>query len=97
MSLTLPNVEVDSTAYVSLNTATGIAVGSEFTIQCRGVTWANLVESSTQPDATVDDGTLITNLTASEATKIIPAGSLEIWAISTQENRTSILSVQPTS
>lgn len=95
MSATIPDVFLDGTQYVSLNAASGVPVGSPFTIQNKTTTRANLIESSTQPAVDSPKGILITNLTDYEASKDILSGSLEIWGISTNENRTVRLAIQP--
>ena len=96
MSATKPDIIIPSDQYVSLNSLASppIPVGTEFTIQCKSTSWCNLYEGSSPPASSVTDGVLITNLSYSEATKLIPAGSLEIFAICTNSGRTSKISVQ---
>ena len=96
MAETKPDVIIPSDQFISVNATANppVAVGDAFTIQCKGTSWVTLHESATLPAPDVTDGVLITNLSYHEATKLIPAGSLEIWAICTQAGRTSKLSVQ---
>tara|TARA_R110000851_G_scaffold151683_3_gene293007 strand:+ start:3947 stop:4243 length:297 start_codon:yes stop_codon:yes gene_type:complete len=96
MAATKPDVIVPSNQFISVNATANppVAVGDAFTIQCKGTSWVTLYEGSSAPAASVTDGVLITNLSYHESTKFIPAGSLEIFAICTNEGRTSKLSVQ---
>lgn len=96
MSESRSDIIVPSTNYISLNATAvpPIPVGTAFNIQCKGTSWCLLYEGSTLPTPTSEKGVLITDLSYKESSKLIPAGSLEIFAICTQEGRTSKLIVQ---
>lgn len=93
MAQTLPDITIGNT-WVSLNASTGIAVGTTFKVQNKSTTWVILQESSTQPLNTDTKGELVTDLFHTEPSKIIAAGSLEIWAKSTIDGRLATVSVQ---
>lgn len=94
MAETLPDVLVDSTAWVDLNTATGIAVGTPMNIVNKSVTWCKLYESSTTPSLSVDGGDLISSYDKNYASANTKSGSLTIWALSTIEGRTLKLAIK---
>ena len=93
MAQTLPDIVVENT-WVSLNSLGPIAVGTAFKIQNKSTTWVILQESATQPLNTDTKGELVTDLFHAEPSKLIAAGSLEIWAKSTIDSRFATLSVQ---
>ena len=93
MAQTLPDIVIGDT-WVSLNVISGIAVGTAFKVQNKSTTWAILQESSTQPLNTDTKGELVTDLFHTEPSKLIAAGSLEIWAKSTIDGRLATLSIQ---
>lgn len=93
MAQTLPDVIIGNT-WTSLNAATGIASGTAIKIQNKSTTWIILQESATQPVNTDTKGELVTDLFHTEPSKIIAAGSLEIWAKSTIDGRNATISVQ---
>jgi hypothetical protein len=93
MAQTLPDYIIGNT-WVSLNNLTGVAAGTALKIQNKSTTWVTLQESNTQPTAEDTKGELVTDLFHTEPSKIIAAGSLEIWAKSTIEGRNATISVQ---
>lgn len=93
MAQTLPDITIGNT-WVSLNAERSIAVGTAFKVQNKSTTWVILQESSTQPLNTDTKGELVTDLFHAEPSKIIAAGSLEIWAKSTIDGRLATVSVQ---
>ncbi len=95
MAQTLPDVVAPSDDFISVNAATGIAVGTAITIQAKSTSWVRLVESATKPDPTdTSIGVILSNLSYPYAIADITTGSLEIWAISTREGQASSLNVQ---
>ncbi|AUR92133.1 hypothetical protein NVP1170O_020 [Vibrio phage 1.170.O._10N.261.52.C3] len=94
MSESKEDIKIDHTAYVSLNSISGIAVGDPMLIQNVSNVWGNIVESSTQPLVDFDGGTVITTLYEQEPSKEIIAGNLEIWAKSLDSKVSLKLSVQ---
>jgi hypothetical protein len=95
MATTIADVSVDDTAWVDLNTASGIAIGDAMFITNKSPTWCRLYEGAVAPALNITDGQLISDMTKFYATAAIPAGSLAIWALSTQVDRGLRLSVQP--
>lgn len=93
MSATLNDVQIGND-WVSINSTTGIAVGTAMSIQNKSTTWVLLQESSTKPNIASNNGILITDLFHQEPSKEVLSGSLEIWAKSTVTNRPATLSVQ---
>jgi hypothetical protein len=80
--------------WVSLNVATGLAVGTAFKVQNKSTTWVLMQESATQPLNTSTKGEMVTDLFHTEPSKLVVAGSLEIWVKSTIEGRLAKLTVQ---
>jgi hypothetical protein len=80
--------------WVSLNVATGLAVGTALKVQNKSTTWVLMQESATQPLNTSTKGEMVTDLFHTEPSKLVVAGSLEIWVKSTIEGRLAKLTVQ---
>ena len=80
MAETLPDITLTATAYVSLNAITGIPIGSCLEIQHKHGYWVYLVESDTLPPIS-REGTILTDVFGEESSRVVLAGSLEIWAI----------------
>ncbi len=92
---TLPDVVVPFDDFISVNTESGIAVGTAITIQLKTTSWVRLVESSSKPDPSVTNiGVILSNLSYPYAIADITSGSEEIWAISTREGQGASLNVQ---
>ncbi|MCP3683205.1 MAG: hypothetical protein GY861_10995 [bacterium] len=88
------NLDLPSSGeWVDINTASGIAVGSDLTIQCTGTVWVRLQESSTTP-STEEEGKLITNLSEANAEAQVINAPLRLWGRSTREGRTAQIAVQ---
>jgi hypothetical protein len=81
MSATLPDVVVSSDQYTSLNTITGIPIGTGMLIQLKGSSEIRIVESVTQPANSVVDGVVLTTLRQGYATAKVQTGSIEVWVI----------------
>ena len=95
MPNTLPDVVVPFDDFISVNTESGIAVGTAITIQLKSTSWVRLVESDTKPDPSVTNiGVILSNLSSPYAIADITSGSGEIWAISTKDKQAASLNVQ---
>jgi hypothetical protein len=86
MAESIPNIPVDNTAWVDLNTESSISVGTKMLIQNQSNAWCRLYEGATAPSINDKVGTLITNLHGERPEATIPSGSLKIWALSTQDS-----------
>lgn len=80
-------------SWVDINTASGIAVGTNVTVQCDGTAWVRIQESDTKPD-TPDQGKLITNLSQNSAEAIVNNSPLKLWARSTRPNCSASIAIQ---
>ncbi|AGH32028.1 hypothetical protein VPIG_00171 [Vibrio phage PWH3a-P1] len=78
----------------ALSVLTGIAIGTQIKIQNKGTVNAILHEAVSQPLETDDSGELITSIVGSEPSKVIPAGSSEIWVKASTGVYKTILHVQ---
>lgn len=81
MAATLPDITLTATAYTSINAVTSIPIGTCLSVQHKHGSWVYLVEATTQPENISRDGTLLTDIFGEESSKVVLAGSLEIWAI----------------
>ena len=89
INLTLP----DSGEWVDVNTLSGIAVGTDITLQCTGTTWLKLQESDTQP-VTLDQGNVMTGMASTSSEAIVTNSPLRLWARSYTVGRTAEIAVQ---
>ena len=80
MAETLPDITLSATAYTSINTITGIPIGTCLEIQHNHGYWVYLVESSTEPPIS-REGTILTDVFGEASTRVVLSGSLEVWAI----------------
>lgn len=94
MSQTIPDIYVDDLAWVDVNTASGVAVGSKMLITLKSTTWCRLYEGATPPSLESKEGQTLTDKRWPYNVATIPAGSLKIWALSTIEGRSSDIAVQ---
>lgn len=92
MAQTIADITITNT-WQSLNTASGLVVGTAMIIQNKSTNWVVLAEGS-QPSVNDLDGVYITSLSHLEASKIAKAGSLEIWARTVENGDEAKLSVQ---
>ena len=92
----IPDLIIPSDQYVSINSLSGVAVGTAMTIQLKSNDWVRLVESATQPASTVTDGIQMSNMYSNYAVATTKTLSLEIWAITVTNtyDRTSKINVQ---
>lgn len=89
MADTLPDITVTNSAYSSVNTLSGVAIGTAIIIQNKSNYPVYIQTKATQPAATSTDGWIV-----------MPAGSVqvdasepEVWARS--ERHSSRLNVEP--
>ena len=94
MAQTIPDITVDSTAWVDLNTASGVVVGTKMQVTNKSTPWVRLYEGATAPAVTSKDGEVLTNKPNPDSSGIVVAGSLKIWAICASEGFGSKVSVQ---
>lgn len=87
-------IENIGSTWISLNQEASIAVGEPFKVQNRSTTWAIIQESVLKPDDTNNDGEYVTDLFHTEPSKVITAGSSEVWIKSTYTDRTCAIFVQ---
>jgi hypothetical protein len=91
---TIPDITVDSTEYVSVNTLTGIAVGTAMSILNKTTNWTRVQEIVAKPADTDTAGVLISSMSESYARADVALGSSEIWVRVAEEGRVATLSVQ---
>jgi len=94
MSQTLPDIYVDDTAWVDVNTVSGVAVGDKFRITLKTGVWCRLYEGNTPPSLDSKLGEILTDKRNPNNFATIPVGSLKIWALSSQVGRSVRLLVQ---
>jgi hypothetical protein len=91
---TIPDITVGSTAWVDVNTESGLVVGTKMSVMLKTSWWCRLYEGATAPALDYTGGVLLTDLTHPHAIATIPTDSLKIWALCTREGFTCKLSVQ---
>ena len=79
--------------WVDINTASGISIGTNITVQCTGTVWVQLQESPSTP-STKEEGKIITNLADPSAEAQVINAPLRLWGRSTREGRTAQIAVQ---
>jgi len=89
MAQTLPDIEL-TTEWQSINTLSGIPVGTEFVFQHKGRFHKVLLSEGTQPEADSKQGVM---LSVVDRTINIAAGSLEIWGKNLASNSTAHVQV----
>lgn len=94
MAETIPNILVDSTAWVDVYSEANIPVGDPMELVNKGTTWCQLYEGDVAPSLDSDDGDLLSNYSNNYATATVLEGSLKIWALSTVEGRSLNLAVK---
>lgn len=92
MAQTIPDITI-TTAWQSLNTLSGIAVGTAMAADNKSTTLVLLAEG-TQPSANDLDGVPLTTYRDTKSTRTIVAGSLEIWARVGASSSTGRITVQ---
>jgi hypothetical protein len=91
---TLANIVIAGDEWVSVNTLTGIPIGTGFFLQNISATaGAILQEKTTQPLAASRDGQRMSPMTGSYAWATIYAGGDEVWAKATNIDGSVTLSV----
>lgn len=92
MAQTIADITLDET-WQSLNTLTGLAVGTAMVINNKSNSTC-LLSEGTQPTVGSSQGVPITSWHHTESIKIIPVSSLEIWGRVPADTGTAKLSVQ---
>lgn len=92
MSQTITDITI-TPLWQSINTLTGISVGTSMQIDSKTLTQIILAEG-TQPAADSTDGVPLTTYNATKSSKIVSLGSLEIWARTESDTGVGSLSVQ---
>lgn len=81
MPQTIADIEITYDSWVSLNTESGIAVGTAVNIQNKGIYTCVIAEGTQPTSVTSTDGELIYPArNSNEGSKQATAGSLELWA-----------------
>jgi len=85
---TIADIPVSNEVYVSVNTLSGLAVGTPLIITNKGTQWATLQEASSQPPANSLNGETICTLPELTATKVV-ISTVEVWAKATGKTPTT--------
>ena len=91
---TLPDIIVTSEDWISLSSASGLAVGTAVEIFNKSTNWVRVFESNVKPAADSNNGVIITNLNKPYAAVEVTAGSEEVWLKVAEEGRTASVSIQ---
>jgi len=83
---TIADILISNQNYVSINTLTSIAVGTEIILTNKSNSEVLLQVSSSQPSASSKDGIPLQIQPYSSATKTVTSGENEVWAKSTDFN-----------
>ncbi len=78
MAQTIPDITITPAAWVDINTTSGIAVGSAFTITNKGGEAVYLYEGGTAPAVDSEDGEVL-QPEGVRSTGTVEVGSLKIW------------------
>lgn len=92
MAQTIPDITI-TTVWQSLNTLSGIAIGTAMQVDNKSTALILLVEG-TQPNAIDVDGVPLTAYSGNKSTRSIEAGSLEIWVRIDAASSTGRITVQ---
>lgn len=92
MAQTIADIPITPT-WQSLNTLSGIPVGAAMQINNKTITLVILAEG-TQPLADSTDGVPLTTYRDTKSGKVVPAGSLEIWARTDANVASGLITVQ---
>lgn len=90
MAETLTNVVVHNTEWTDINTASGIAAGTNMQVTNVGNSEVKLIESSSQPSLSDTRGVVLTPRKYPYASAEVTSGSLTIWALSLSERGDSL-------
>ena len=83
----------DPNVWVDLNTETGIAVGTDVSIQNTGTAWFYIQEKDTEP-VDDDEGKIVTSLRESSPEVVADDTPLKLWVRSCSKDQTIKLAVQ---
>lgn len=79
MANTIPDISVSTSEFVSVNTLTGILIGTAVTLQNKGQSDIYFVESDVKPADNSTDGLIITTINRPFSIGNSTAGSNELW------------------
>lgn len=74
------NESISNSEWVNINTLTSTIIGTPLRIQNTGNYWVNLVESDTQPDASVESGITLRGVGEGSISDLTFAGTKTLWA-----------------
>lgn len=94
MSETIPDIVVTGTEYLDINTASGIAVGTEFIVVNKSTQHMFVIEKDVQPDNSSTDGLPLTTLINNYGVVTVHEGSLRSWVRCSTKGVTGKISVQ---
>ncbi len=87
----MPDIKLDTLGdWYSVNSLSGIAVGTKIKLQNKGEHFVTLQESPTKPVKEDSTGENMTGRDGTEASKIQTAGSPELWFKGTGTHDTSV-------
>jgi len=84
----MPDITITS-EWQSVSTLSGIVAGTVMKIQNKGASRFYAVESATQPLASSTEGEVVSSLEDEEPSKILTAGSGEVWVKVVNDNPTT--------
>lgn len=84
----MPDITITS-EWQSVSTLSGILVGTVMKIQNKGTSRFYAVESATQPAASSTEGEVVSSLEDEEPSKILTAGSEQVWVKVVDNNPTT--------
>lgn len=90
MTQTINDLTLTNSAWLDINTTSGIAVGARFDIQNKGNTPILLYEGTDEPLLTEDNGHIVMTTKDRNNTAYITQGSLKIWGKSYGQGETPI-------
>jgi len=90
MAQTPPDITVTTADWLSLNTASGFAVGTAFSVLNKS-THDILLSEGTKPTADSLDGVFLLGVDTAYAFTTMPTGSLEVWARAISDDATIVI------
>lgn len=90
---TINDITVPSNDWISVNNTSGIAVGTAFDLQVKSSTGILLREDTVKPNATDNNGRVVSSLRYNYAVATIEAGSEEVWAKCIDSGKTALINV----
>lgn len=75
----MPDIKATTDDWISVNSLSGIAVGTQLRVQNKATNFCLLQEAASKPDIANFEGEIITPIYQPEPSKIVLAGSGEVW------------------